>query len=423
MLTAAIILFISTYVLMLVFSKYKHFIALGSAIIFVAFGFLPVDKIIDSIDFNVLLMILGTMGTVSYFIESRMPNMLSDIIIKKAPNVKVMTLLLALFAGVVSAFIDNVATVLMIAPVTIAVAKKLKISPVPIILSVSIFSNLEGAATLVGDTTSILLAGAMKLNFMDFFFYQDRIGLFFIVQLGLLAALFVLSIIMRKFKEKLEDTDVEKITDYVPTVLLLLNIVSLIVASFIPDKPDLTNGLICVGFFILASIIKIIKNKDVKSIVPNLKELDLNTVLLLASLFVIIGGIKEVGVIDEISKLFMNVGSDNPFVMYTVLVFVSVAVSAFIDNIPYVATMLPVVAMISANSGINPTLLYYGLIVGSTLGGNITPIGASANITAIGILNKNGYQVSNKEYFKMSVPISLAAILTGYVVAFLLFGI
>ena len=423
MLTAAIILFISTYVLMLVFSKYKHFIALGSAIIFVAFGFLPVDKIIDSIDFNVLLMILGTMGTVSYFIESRMPNMLSDIIIKKAPNVKVMTLLLALFAGVVSAFIDNVATVLMIAPVTIAVAKKLKISPVPIILSVSIFSNLEGAATLVGDTTSILLAGAMKLNFMDFFFYQDRIGLFFIVQLGLLAALFVLSIIMRKFKEKLEDTDVEKITDYVPTVLLLLNIVSLIVASFIPDKPDLTNGLICVGFFILASIIKIIKNKDVKSIVPNLKELDLNTVLLLASLFVIIGGIKEVGVIDEISKLFMNVGSDNPFVMYTVLVFVSVAVSAFIDNIPYVATMLPVVAMISANSGINPTLLYYGLIVGSTLGGNITPIGASANITAIGILNKNGYQVSNKEYFKMSIPISLAAILTGYVVAFLLFGI
>ena len=423
MLTAAIILFISTYVLMLVFSKYKHFIALGSAIIFVAFGFLPVDKIIDSIDFNVLLMILGTMGTVSYFIESRMPNMLSDIIIKKAPNVKVMTLLLALFAGVVSAFIDNVATVLMIAPVTIAVAKKLKISPVPIILSVSIFSNLEGAATLVGDTTSILLAGAMKLNFMDFFFYQDRIGLFFIVQLGLLAALFILSIIMRKFKEKLEDTDVEKITDYVPTVLLLLNIVSLIVASFIPDKPDLTNGLICVGFFILASIIKIIKNKDVKSIVPNLKELDLNTVLLLASLFVIIGGIKEVGVIDEISKLFMNVGSDNPFVMYTVLVFVSVAVSAFIDNIPYVATMLPVVAMISANSGINPTLLYYGLIVGSTLGGNITPIGASANITAIGILNKNGYQVSNKEYFKMSVPISLAAILTGYVVAFLLFGI
>ena len=408
---------------MLVFSKYKHFIALGSAIIFVAFGFLPVDKIIDSIDFNVLLMILGTMGTVSYFIESKMPNMLSDIIIKKAPNVKVMTLLLALFAGVVSAFIDNVATVLMIAPVTIAVAKKLKISPVPIILSVSIFSNLEGAATLVGDTTSILLAGAMKLNFMDFFFYQDRIGLFFIVQFGLLAALFVLSIIMRKFKEKLEDTDVEKITDYVPTVLLLLNIVSLIVASFIPDKPDLTNGLICVGFFILASIIKIIKNKDVKSIVPNLKELDLNTVLLLASLFVIIGGIKEVGVIDEISKLFMNVGSDNPFVMYTVLVFVSVAVSAFIDNIPYVATMLPVVAMISANSGINPTLLYYGLIVGSTLGGNITPIGASANITAIGILNKNGYQVSNKEYFKMSVPISLAAILTGYVVAFLLFGI
>ena len=107
--------------------------------------------------------------------------------------------------------------------------------------------------------------------------------------------------------------------------------------------------------------------------------------------------------------------------MYSLIVFVSVLVSAFIDNIPYVATMLPVVAIIASNSGINSTLLYYGLIVGSTLGGNITPIGASANITAIGILNKNGFDVSAKDYFRMSVPISLAAILTGYILIIIMF--
>lgn len=421
MLTIAIILFFLTYALMLIFGNYKHIIAFVSAVVFVLFGFLPLENVIDSIDFNVLLMIVGTMGTVSFFIESKMPNMLSDIIILKAKNVKSMTLLLALFAGVVSAFIDNVATVLMLAPVTIAAAKKLKISPVPIILSVSIFSNLEGAATLVGDTTSILLAGAMKLNFMDFFFYENKIGLFFIVQIGLLCALGILAIKMRNFNTKLKETNVEKITDYVPTILLVLNIISLIVASFIPNKPELTNGLICIFFFALGAIIKIIRTKDVKSIIPNLKELDLKTVVLLASLFVIIGGIKEVGVIDKISELFLNIGSDNPFVMYTVLVFVSVIVSAFIDNIPYVATMLPVVGLIAVKTGINPTLLYYGLIVGSTLGGNITPIGASANIAAIGILNKNDYEVSTKEYFKMSIPISLAAILSGYIVAYVLF--
>ncbi|MBR1386551.1 MAG: arsenic transporter [Bacilli bacterium] len=421
MIQFAIILFFLTYALMLVFSNYKHCIAFISACIFVLFGILPVEKILDSIDFNVLLMILGTMGTVSLFIESKMPNMLSDLIILKTKNVKWMTLALALFSGVISAFVDNVATVLMIAPVTIAVAKKLKVSPVPIILAVSIFSNLEGAATLVGDTTSILLAGAMKLNFMDFFFYEGKMGLFFIVQLGLIAALLVLYFLMRKHNRKIEKGSVEKISDYAPTVLLVLTVVSLIVASFIDKKPELINGYICMFYFIVGIIIKIIKTKSFSSIFNNLKEIDYQTLLLLASLFVIIGGVKEVGAIDYIGKVFMNIGSSSPFVMYTLIVFVSVLVSAFIDNIPYVATMLPVVLSISLGTGINPTILYYGLIVGSTLGGNITPIGASANIAAIGILNKNGYSVSNKEYFKMSVPISLAAILTGYILILLLF--
>lgn len=406
---------------MLVYNNHKHLIALSSAIIFVLLGFLPVDKVLGAIDFNVLLMILGTMGVVSFFIESKMPNMLSDIIILKAKNVRTMTLWLALFSGVVSAFVDNVATVLMIAPVTLAVAKKLKVSPIPIILAVSIFSNLEGAATLVGDTTSILLAGAMKLNFMDFFFYENKIGLFFIVQLGLLAALLVLFFIMRKDKTRIKDNKVEKVTDYVPTVLLVLTIVTLIVISFIPDKPDITNGLICVIYFVIGALIKITRTKNISSLISNIKELDFETIILLASLFVIIGGVKEVGAIDKIGQLFMNIGSDNPFIMYSLIVFVSVLVSAFIDNIPYVATMLPVVAIIASNSGINSTLLYYGLIVGSTLGGNITPIGASANIAAIGILNKNGFDVSANDYFRMSVPISLAAILTGYILIIIMF--
>lgn len=406
---------------MLVYNNHKHLIALSSAIIFVLFGFLPVDKVLGAIDFNVLLMILGTMGVVSFFIESKMPNMLSDIIILKAKNVRAMTLWLALFSGIVSAFVDNVATVLMIAPVTLAVAKKLKVSPIPIILAVSIFSNLEGASTLVGDTTSILLAGAMKLNFMDFFFYENKIGLFFIVQLGLLAALLVLFFIMRKDKTRIKDNKVEKVTDYVPTVLLVLTIVTLIVVSFISDKPDITNGLICVIYFVIGALIKIIRTKNISSLISNIKELDFETIILLASLFVIIGGVKEVGAIDKIGQLFMNIGSDNPFIMYSLIIFVSVLVSAFIDNIPYVATMLPVVAIIASNSGINSTLLYYGLIVGSTLGGNITPIGASANIAAIGILNKNGFDVSAKDYFRMSVPISLAAILTGYILIIIMF--
>ena len=131
----AIVLFALTYVLMLVFSKYRPYIALASALIFVVSGMLPVKEIIPSLDFNVLLMIAGTMGLVALFIESKMPALLADIIMEKVPNVQVAVVALALFAGIISAFVDNVATVLMVAPVALEICKKLKINPVPFIAS------------------------------------------------------------------------------------------------------------------------------------------------------------------------------------------------------------------------------------------------------------------------------------------------
>ena len=127
-----------------------------------------------------------------------------------------------------------------------------------------------------------------------------------------------------------------------------------------------------------------------------------------------IEGITEAGVIEKIVEIFMNAGGDNVFVMYTLIVFVSVLVSAFIDNIPYVATMLPVVTGIAAMMGISPYLFDFGLLIGATLGGNITPVGASANIAGIGILRKNGYEVKNSDFFRVGIPFTLVAVLSGY---------
>ena len=166
---------------MLCLPKYKHYVAFFSATLFIILGILPLNKLLGEIDFNVLLMIFGTAGRVSLFIESKMPELLSDFIIRKTSNIKWITVVLAVFAGIVSAFIDNVATVLIIAPIVLVVAKKSKISPVIPIICISIFSNLEGAATLTGDTTSLLLAKEIGTNFFDFFYYNSRIGLFFII--------------------------------------------------------------------------------------------------------------------------------------------------------------------------------------------------------------------------------------------------
>jgi Na+/H+ antiporter NhaD/arsenite permease-like protein len=161
-------LFGLTYICLLLFPKYRSYLALGSAVIFVTLGILPTGKILTAVDWNVILMIAGTMGIVSLFIESKMPSLLADIILDKMPDVRFAIIALALFAGIISAFVDNVATVLMVAPVALDISKKLKISPVNAIIAIAVSSNLQGAATLVGDTTSFRRRGAYELHGLHF---------------------------------------------------------------------------------------------------------------------------------------------------------------------------------------------------------------------------------------------------------------
>ena len=413
----AIILFAATYLGLLIFSSYRAFIALGSAALFVALGIMPLGEVFSAIDWNVIMMIAGTMGTVALFIESRMPARLADLIINRVPNVKWAIISLSVFAAVISAFVDNVATVLMVAPVAIGIAKKLKMSPVSSIIAIAIASNLEGAATLVGDTTSILLGGYANMNFMDFFFMDGKMGMFWIVQIAAVAATFVLWTALRKESRPIQSGTAEKVNDMFPTWLLLGTIGLLVAASFMrfPEGFPI-NGLICVSVYVIGLLRSVLIKKDTGIVIRSLKEIDIFTLLLLASLFVVIAGIGKAGVIDMVAGFFKTASNGNLFVMYTMIVWFSVLLSAFIDNIPYVATMLPVVTALNAGMGIEGSyLLYFGLLAGATLGGNLTPIGASANITGLGILRKEGYNVKAGTFMKLSVPFTLAAVITGYV--------
>lgn len=420
----AIILFAVTYVLMLTFSKYRPLIALASGAVFIFTGMLPINQVFGALDFNVLLMIAGTMGLVQLFIESKMPELLADLIMEKVPNVRWAAVSLALFAGVISAFVDNVATVLMIAPVAIEICKKLKTNPVPFIIGIAVSSNLQGAATLVGDTTAIMLGSALDMSFLDFFIYNGKLGMFFIVELGAILSAVILCYVFRKEKAPIPKTQSKtRVEDYVPTVLLLGVIVLLIGASFISKKPAVTNGLICCVLFAIGLVYNVIKKKNISAVVSPVKAIDFETIGLLVGLFLMIGGISNMGVIDALGNLLAGLGGNNPFLMYTIIVWASVVISAFIDNIPYVATMIPLIAVISQKMGIDPTPLYFGLLTGATLGGNCTPIGASANITGIGILRKEGYEVKNSDFFKIGIPFTFAAVVPAYVIIWLLFGV
>lgn len=419
----ALILFAVTYILMLVFSKYRPYIAIASGIIFIVSGMLPLGNIWGSIDLNVILMIAGTMGLVALFTESKMPALLADLIMEKVPNIKWAAVALALFAGVISAFVDNVATVLMIAPVALEICKKLKVNPVPFIIAIAVSSNLQGAATLVGDTTAIMLGSALDMSFIDFFWFKGRPSIFFAVEIGALISAVILAFIFKKETAPIpRAAERTKVTDMVPTYLLLIMLALLISVSFIPNKLPETNGIICCALLVVGLVYTFIKNKTVSSITEPLKEIDFTTIGILLGLFLMIGGIEAQGVIAEAGKLLQSVGAENPFLLYTILVWGSVVISAFIDNIPYVATMIPIIAALSS-AGLDPIPLYFGLLSGATLGGNCTPIGASANITGIGILRKEGYEVKNSDFFRIGIPFTLAAIIPAYIYIWLVYGI
>jgi Na+/H+ antiporter NhaD/arsenite permease-like protein len=421
--TVAVVLFLIAYALLLVFPRFRAHIALAAAAVFIVLGIVPLNLVFGFVDWNVIMMIAGTMGIVALFIESRMPARLGDLIVEKTPSLRWAIIALSLFSGVISAFVDNVATVLIVAPIALSMAKKQGISPVSSVIAVAIASNLQGAATLVGDATSIMLGGHANMDFLDFFFTKGRIGIFWVVQFGMVAATAILYWVFRSIKGEVKPQGRTEVKDYFPSYLLLGMVVLLILASFIPNKPDVTNGLITVTLMVIGFLRGLVlQRKDLKWVGENLQEIDFFTLFLLIGLFIVIGALTQVGVIDKIAEFIVKTGQGNVFAIYTLVVWISVFISGFVDNIPYVATMLPVVGGVALRLGVEPNLLYFGLLVGATLGGNLTPIGASANITGLGLLRKEGHEVQVAEFMRISVPYTLAAVITGYILVWLIWG-
>ena len=438
--TLALILFVLFYILMLAVQQYRPWVALGGAGTFLLLGKLGVYDFTladaaRAVDFNVLLMMAGMMGTVFLFIQSKMPARLAEELIAHMPDVRWAVSVLALLAGFISAFVDNVATVLMVAPVGLAIARRLKLSPVPVLIAIAVSSNLQGAATLVGDTTSILLGGFAGMNFFDFFWMEGRPGIFWSVELGALASLGVLFWLFRDQRQPVHVTVETEVEDDVPTALLLLTVGLLIAASFLPEPSGgvlhllytLRSGLVCMGLCLFGAARACWRSRSLKPLAETFQALDYDTLLLLFSLFILLEGVSRAGVIDAAAQLFHSAAGDEPLHLYLLLVAASVGLSAFIDNIPYVAAMLPVVqgvaALMNGGAGIEPELFYFGLLTGATLGGNLTPIGASANIAAIGILRKNGETVRTRDFLRIGVPFTLAAVLVGAGSLWLFWGV
>ncbi|MFC1557745.1 SLC13 family permease [candidate division KSB1 bacterium] len=397
----------------IIFSKRSKSIVIWSGILILLL--LKVINISDSLSFinwNVLGIFAGTLVLAEFFIYSRVPVLIADHLINNSKTVGGAFLWICVMTSLLSAFIENVATVLIIAPIALVCSKKLNVSPVPFIIGIAISSNLQGTATLIGDPPSMILASYEKMNFNDFFWYHGKPGIFFAVQLGAVFSFFVLYLFFKKFRQPSLKMEPEAVISWIPTYMICGLIVVLAGAPVLHIEFE-WFGLICMAFGLLGVIWGVFADRS--ETWRAIKEYDWDTTFFLAGIFVMVGLLQHISAIDDLKNILISLTGESVFGSYTLIVWMSIAFSAFIDNVPYITAMIPVAhSMGEALTG-SPYLMVFGLLIGSCLGGNITPIGASANIVGVGLLRKEGYRITFWDFIKIGLPFTLAATAAAYV--------
>ena len=407
-----VIIFLITYVLLV--SKRAHpFAVLGTAIgLLLISNAISVKEAILSINYNVLGVFLGTMVLSGLFIFSGVPAFLATKLVDRSKTVGMALLSVCILAGFISSFVENVATVLIVAPIAFEVAKKLKANPVPFLIGIAVSANLQGCATMIGDSPSIILALSSGMNFMDFFWMKGRPGITFAVELGAVASFYVLYLLFKKYKEPVVRIEEVKVKTWFPTWLLVFMMLTLALSSFVKNRPTYTIASICIIYAIVGLVWHELRHKESVSII---KDLDWHTFFFLIGIFIIVGSLTYAGIIDDIASFITGFTKGNKFLAYTVIVWLSVLLSAFVDNIPYTVAMIPVAKLVANSLGVAQEPFLFGLLIGASLGGNITPIGASANVVAVGLLRKEKYRVKFSDFVKIGLPFTIAAVSIAYI--------
>jgi Na+/H+ antiporter NhaD/arsenite permease-like protein len=400
------------YVLIVVFPAKKSFSALGAALLIMLLGVVsPKTAFTELINWNVLMIFIGSLVIAELFIYSRVPAVIADSIVHHSPNVGLAIVAILMMTGIISAFVENVATVLVMAPIALALCTKLKLDPSYFMVGLAVMANLQGTATLVGDPPSMIFASYANYGVNDFFIYQGRLSIFFAVQAGMLAGAVFFYVFFAGKGGKRIDIEQEKILSPVPSILLLLMIGGLAAASFIYGGISLASGLLVI-ILALAGLLwyKCICHVENEKIRELLKSLDWDTVFFLIGIFVVVGAVSETGLLEDFAGFLSAIIGRNVLLGFFLIVAVSTLISGFVDNVPYIIVMLPVAAQLAASLALKPELYMFALLVGSCMGGNLTCFGASANIVSMGILRKQEVSMNFGRWLKIGLPFTLLTV-------------
>ena len=393
-------------------------ISLFGAIVMIILGILNQEQAIEHIDFNTIGLLVGMMIIVNILKRTGVFEYLAIRAAKKAKGDPWKILVLfAIITAFSSAFLDNVTTILLIVPVTLVITDTLDTNPIPFMFTEILIANIGGTATLIGDPPNIMIGSATGLGFVDFIVNLAPVDIVISV-----ATLFLLKLIYKDFlkatdenKQKIMKMD-ESIT--IKDKLLLkksLIVLFLTILGFMVHAQfHLESATVALGG---AALLLVISKIDPEEI---LFEVEWTTIFFFMGLFILVGSLVEVGVIDNLAKKMLELTKGNLFVTTLTILWVSAIASAFLDNIPFVATMIPLIKAMTASGQLDANPLWWALALGACLGGNGTIIGASANVIVTGIMAREGRPVSFMSFMRIGFPMMIVSIIisTIYLILF-----
>ena len=408
----AVAVFLIVILLIITERVHRTAAAMAGAMVLILTGVMSADKALSYIDFNTIGVLVGMMIFVAIV---RRSGMFEYIAVRAAKAVhgdpwKIMVAF-TLITAVLSAILDNVTTVLLVGPMSIAIARMLKIDPVPFLMGQILASNVGGTATLIGDPPNIMIGSAAHLSFMDFLENTGFAVLFILVVLILL-----MKIVYEK-KIELGTVDTGAIEKLDPSKSItnralmkkgIIVLICVIVGFMFHDKLGIESSVIALT---AAAVMLIIGMEDVNEAI---QDVEWTTILFFMSLFVVVGGLTETGIIKELASKIIDATNGHPMVTMLVLLWASALLSSILDNIPFVATLIPLILAMQAD-GIDVTSFWWAISLGACLGGNGTMIGASANVVLSDISTKHGYPITFKSYLKVGMPFMLLSIVIATV--------
>lgn len=404
----AIAVFTLTYAAIVSEKVNRTSIAIFGAVMMLIFNVEMQEVAVMHIDFNTIGLLVGMMIMVNIL---KRTGIFEYVAIRSAKLAKgdpwMIILFFSLITAVFSAFLDNVTTILLVVPVTIVIAKELQLNPIPFLVPEVLLANIGGTATLIGDPPNIMIGSATGLGFLDFI---TNLGP--VIVIITIATLFILKRIYGKTliateENKLKILAMDEKLAIKDKTLLIKSVVMLLITmlGFILHQ-SLGYESATIALF-GGSTLLLISKLDPEDI---LLEIEWPTIFFFIALFILVGALEDVGVIDFMAEKMLQLTKGDLFFTAMLVLWGSAIASAFLDNIPFVATMIPLITSIGQMSAINITPLWWALALGACLGGNGTLVGASANVIVSGMIEKQGYRLSFVEYMKVGFPIMLVSI-------------